>query len=83
MDGKSYEYDCNEQTTLLEQALAQKISLPFSCMSGACTTCQAKLISGEVDMEDHSSLDDDEVERGQILTCQAKPLSDFVHVEIE
>ena len=83
MEGKSYEYHCDEHVTLLEQALKESISLPFSCMAGACTTCQAHLVSGRVEMEDHSSLDEEDIEAGQILTCQAMPRSDVVHIKVE
>lgn len=81
--GTAYEYNCDGHTTLLEQALDQGIDLPFGCMAGACTACKAKLVKGKVEMEEHSSLEDEEVEEGWILTCQAFPQADFIHIVIK
>ena len=83
MDDMAHEYDCDDHVTLLTQALDQGLNLPFGCMGGACTTCKARLVQGKVKMEDHSSLSPEEVEQGWILTCQAVPLSDFIHIVIE
>ena len=83
MEGLAHEYDCDGHTTLLNQGLEQGLDLPFGCMGGACTTCKAKLIQGKVEMEDHSSLRPEEIEQGWILTCQAVPKSDFIHIVIE
>ena len=82
LNGKGHHYQCAEQVTLLEQALQEQISLPFSCMSGSCTTCKGRLLSGRVEMADHSSLTQAEIEQGWILTCQAYPRSETVKVEI-
>jgi ring-1,2-phenylacetyl-CoA epoxidase subunit PaaE len=53
---------------------------PFSCMSGACSTCMAKVISGSVKMERCLALDKSEVENGFILTCSSIPTSDEVEI---
>ena len=54
---------------------------PYSCTSGACSTCMAKTVSGEVEMEACYALDDDEVTEGYILTCQSKPITDEVEID--
>ncbi len=61
--------------TLLESALQAGLDAPYSCMAGVCTTCRAKLLSGDVIMENNDALTDEEIARGDILTCQAKPTS--------
>ncbi|TVR77007.1 MAG: ferredoxin--NADP reductase [Saprospirales bacterium] len=56
---------------------------PYSCTSGVCSSCMAKLISGKVEMETCLALDDSEVEEGFILTCQALPISEKVELTYE
>ena len=56
---------------------------PYSCTSGVCSSCMAKLISGKVEMETCLALDDSEVVEGFILTCQAKPVTDKVELTYE
>jgi 3-ketosteroid 9alpha-monooxygenase subunit B len=59
--------------TLLETARRAGLSPPFSCEAGNCGTCMAKLIEGEATMRTNDVLEDDEIEDGYILTCQAVP----------
>jgi ring-1,2-phenylacetyl-CoA epoxidase subunit PaaE len=69
--------------SILEAGLAAGIELPYSCKSGACSTCRAKLVSGEVDMDVNYALEDYEVARGFVLTCQSHPVTDRVTVDYD
>lgn len=65
---------------ILDHVLAVRPEAPFSCRSGACASCRAQVISGEVRMDKNWSLEDAEVKAGQILTCQSHPVSDIVEL---
>ena len=66
------------QPSILDAASAAGLEVPFSCTSGVCGTCRAKLVEGEVRMERNFALDKNEVANGFILTCQAHPLTPHV-----
>ena len=67
-----------DQPSILDAASAAGLEVPFSCTSGVCGTCRAKLIEGEVRMERNFALDKAEVAGGFVLTCQAHPLTERV-----
>lgn len=72
-----------EGQSLLEAAIAADLDAPFACKAGVCSTCRAKVIEGEVEMEANFALEDYEVERGYVLTCQCYPVSDKVVVDYD
>ena len=67
-----------QQPSILDAASACGMEVPFSCTSGVCGTCRAKVVEGEVRMERNFALDKNEVAAGFILTCQAHPLTERV-----
>ena len=69
--------------SVLESALAQGIELPYSCKAGACSLCRAKMIRGEVAMDVNFALEDYEVARGLILTCQSYPLTNELVLDFD
>ena len=68
---------------ILGFALAANLDVPFSCKSGICSTCQAKLLEGEVTMGEVHGLEPEEIEAGYILTCSSKPKSKKIVIEYE
>ncbi len=83
LDGKRLEIEMKEGEKVLDALLRHKVEPPYSCTSGACSTCMAKMIKGEAEMEVCYALDDDEVEEGYILTCQAVPKSGEIELTFE
>ena len=83
LDGRRTTAPMPRDQTILDSAQATRADLPFACKGGVCGTCRAHLTAGEVDMRRNYALDDDEVERGFVLTCQSHPVSDAVTVDFD
>ena len=84
LDGAAREYTLEKtKENLLDAALKQGIELPYSCKGGVCSTCRAKLVEGEVDMDANFALEDYELARGFILCCQSYPVTDRVVVDFD
>ena len=78
-DGLRREIEFRKQMpSILDAAAAAGMEVPFSCTSGVCGTCRAKLVEGEVRMERNFALDKAEVAAGFVLCCQAHPLTERV-----
>ena len=75
-----HRFSAQEGESILQAALREGLVLPYGCRDGACGTCKGKLIEGSIDYGHYSpkALPDSERERGSVLFCQAKPLSDVV-----
>lgn len=69
--------------SILDQGLMAGMDLPYSCKSGVCTTCRAKLVEGEVDMEVNYGLEPEEIAQNFILTCQSHPKTKKVVVDFD
>ena len=69
--------------SILEAGLRAGVELPYSCKGGVCSTCRAKLVAGEADMDVNFALEDYEVARGFVLTCQSYPVTDKVTVDYD
>ncbi|HVI47136.1 MAG TPA: 2Fe-2S iron-sulfur cluster-binding protein [Chitinophaga sp.] len=69
--------------TILDAALTDKIPLPYSCKTGTCGSCAARLISGRVMMQHNYALRKTDVDQGWVLLCQGYPLTGDVTLEME
>ena len=63
---------------ILAAAMRAGLDMPYSCRSGVCATCRARVLEGAVRMERNFALEPAELEAGFVLTCQAHPLSERV-----
>jgi ring-1,2-phenylacetyl-CoA epoxidase subunit PaaE len=84
MDGATRSFMLEKtKENILEAGLRHGIELPYSCKGGVCSTCRCKLLEGEVDMDVNFALEDYEVARGFILSCQSYPVTDRVTVNFD
>lgn len=84
LDGRSTDFELLlHGESILDAALKQGADLPFACKGGVCATCRAKLTEGEVSMDVNFALEQDEIDEGYILTCQAHPLTDRVSIDFD
>ncbi|THF86405.1 MAG: 2Fe-2S iron-sulfur cluster binding domain-containing protein [Sulfitobacter sp. SK025] len=74
--GKTFE--CAETTTILSAVKAAGLPLPSSCARGMCGTCKIFKHSGEVTMAHEGGIRQREIDRGFILPCVSRPLTDIV-----
>ncbi len=75
-----HQFSVTADQTVLDAALAAGILLPYSCRSGACSTCKAKIVSGTIQPVPSAEviLSPEEREAGYTLLCQARATSDLV-----
>jgi ring-1,2-phenylacetyl-CoA epoxidase subunit PaaE len=83
VDGATQTVDVSKDLTVLDAALENKIDAPYACKAGVCSTCRCRVLEGEVDMVTNHALEDYEVEKGYVLSCQAYPVTDKVVVDFD
>lgn len=84
LDGRSFDFDLGfDEEPILDAALKQGADLPYACKGGVCCTCKARLLEGEVEMEVHWGLEEEEIQQGYILTCQSHPKTKKVVVDYD
>jgi 3-ketosteroid 9alpha-monooxygenase subunit B len=80
LDGATHNFDWPTQTKLLDFLLEQGLKAPFSCRQGACSACACIVAEGEVSMITNEILEQDDLDEGFVLACQALPVSDSVKI---
>lgn len=80
LDGEKHELRWPRNAKLLDVLLDKGLDAPFSCREGHCGACAVLKKSGDVDMEINDVLEQQDLDEGLILGCQALPRSDSVEV---
>jgi len=70
-------------SNILDEALKNAADLPYACKGGVCSTCIAKLVKGDVEMLLSYGLEQEQIDEGYILTCQAVPTSNEILVDFD
>ena len=83
LDGDERRIPVQAGDTILACLLRAGVPFPFSCQTGNCGTCMARLTEGKATMRVNDALEDDEIEDGYVLTCQAVPDTSSVTVEYD
>jgi 3-ketosteroid 9alpha-monooxygenase subunit B len=80
LDGERHEVRWPRNAKLLDVLLDKGLDAPFSCREGHCGACAVLKKSGDVEMEINDVLEQQDLDEGLILGCQARPRSDSVEV---
>ena len=74
------EFNAEQDVTVLDAGLAQKLNLPHSCKNGVCGACKSKLVSGEVILDQYNpkTLTADDIHQGYTLLCKAHAVTDLI-----
>jgi 3-ketosteroid 9alpha-monooxygenase subunit B len=80
LDGQTHEVRWPRNAKLLDVLLDKGLDAPFSCREGHCGACAVLKKSGDVEMEVNDVLEQQDLDEGLILGCQARPKSDSVEV---
>lgn len=80
--GKEFHFTMSDEfDNILDGALAAGADLPFACKGGVCSTCRCKVIEGSAEMKVNYALDENEVAKNYVLSCQAVPTSKKIVVD--
>jgi ring-1,2-phenylacetyl-CoA epoxidase subunit PaaE len=83
LDGESTLLHIDKNTPVLDAALDHDLDPPYSCQGGICSSCIARVTSGQAQMIKNQILTDGEVAEGLVLTCQALAQSDELTVDYD
>lgn len=81
--GRQIDIQVPAYKSILQAALDEGVTLPYSCRGGRCSTCAARCLSGSVHMTINDVLTDHDLADGWVLTCTGYPESDEVVIEVQ
>ena len=84
MDGSHASFTMDrDKESILDAGLRAGLDMRYSCKGGVCSTCRCKVREGQVDMDVNYALEDYEVARGFVLSCQSFPVTDTVVLDFD
>ncbi len=84
LDGRELTVEVSRQDdSILDAALRAGADLPYACKGGVCATCKCKVLEGRVEMAVNYSLEPEEIEKGYVLSCQARPVTPNVRLSFD
>ena len=84
LDGRELIIEVSKQDdSILDAALRAGADLPYACKGGVCATCKCKVLEGQVEMAVNYSLEEDEIQKGYVLSCQARPTTANVRLSFD
>ncbi|SDX72719.1 ring-1,2-phenylacetyl-CoA epoxidase subunit PaaE [Ruegeria halocynthiae] len=83
LNGATFDVPVRAGETILDAARSAGLNPPFSCQSGVCGACVALLQQGTVHMRNRMALEDDDISKGLILSCQSIATQDKISVRFE
>jgi ring-1,2-phenylacetyl-CoA epoxidase subunit PaaE len=84
MDGRRRSFPMSVgDASVLEAAERAGLELPFSCRSGICATCRARITDGAAVMTHNIALEPWETAAGFVLCCQARPTTATLEVSYD
>jgi ring-1,2-phenylacetyl-CoA epoxidase subunit PaaE len=69
--------------SVLDAAERAGLDLPFSCRSGICATCRARITDGAAVMTHNIALEPWETDAGFVLCCQARPTTATLEISYD
>lgn len=84
MDGRRRTFPmAPSDASVLDAAERAGLDLPFSCRSGICATCRARITEGAAVMTHNIALEPWETDAGFVLCCQARPTTATLEVSYD
>jgi ring-1,2-phenylacetyl-CoA epoxidase subunit PaaE len=84
LEGEKYHLEIDsDDTFIIDAAINAEIEVPFSCKSGICGSCRAKILNGKAIMKNNYALTPNEVNEGYILTCQSVPTGENLSISYD
>ena len=84
MDGRRRSFPMSPgDPSVLDAAERAGLELPFSCRSGICATCRARITAGAALMTHNIALERWETDAGFVLCCQARPTTPTLEISYD
>ncbi len=84
MDGRRRSFAmAQSDASVLDAAERAGLELPFSCRSGICATCRARITDGAAVMTHNIALEPWETDAGFVLCCQARPTTATLEISYD